>query len=112
MVEDAYHFLSLKGLTAHHCAVEKPPRFDMDGNQADVTNGETVLSSIVDNDNSASERAISGHRGSPAKTNGIPHDKIYKNGSHAAPPSNSPRILIRSEADESGIGRLVDSWQK
>ena len=111
VVEDAYHFLSLNGLTAHHCTVEKPPGFDMEGNQADVTNGETVLSSIVDNDNSISERAISGHRGSPAKTNGIPHDKPYRNGSHAAPPNNSPRILVWSAGDESGIARLMDSWQ-
>ena len=77
-----------------------------------MTNGETVLSSIVDSDDSTSELAISGHCGSSAKTNGIPHDKTYKNGSYAAPTNHSTRILVWSASDESGIGRLMDSWQE
>lgn len=112
VVDDAYHFLSLNGLAAHHCTVEKPPRLGIDGNQADMNSKGTVLSSIIDNDSSTSERAISGPRGSPLKANGILHDKAYKNGFHAAAGKNSPRILVWSAVDESGIGRLMDIWQE
>ena len=111
MVDDAYHFLSLKGLTAHHCTVEKPPRFDTGGNQADPANGETVLLGTVDNDSSRSEHVVAGHRGSPANTN-IPHDNPYKNDYRNAPGNIYPKILVWSASDESGIGRLMDGWQK
>ena len=87
-------FLRLKGLTTGRCTIEKPPRFDTDGNRLDVTDEEIALASKADNDSSTSERTISGHRGSLAKTNGIRHDKSYRNGSHAATPNNSPRILV------------------
>ena len=111
-VDDAYHFLNLKGLAAHDCTVEKISSFDMAGKQADLTNGETVLSGAVDNNSSTCECAIAGHRGSPANTNDIPHDKAYKNACHTAPGDKPPKILVWSAGDESGIGRLEDVWQE
>ena len=71
-------FLRPKYLTASHCTIEKPPRFNTDGNHLDVTNKETAPASKADNKNSTSERTILGHPGSLAKTNGIRHDKSYK----------------------------------
>ena len=59
-----------------------------------------------------SERAIPEHRGSPADTNDILHDKSYNKACHTAPSSNFPRILVWSAGDESGIGRLMDCWQE
>ena len=110
MIDDAYHFLRLNGLTAHHCTVEKPPRLGIDGDQDDLHSSETILSSRVDNDSSASQRTISGRPGFPLQINGIRHGKRQENGFHAASGNNSPRILVWSAFDESGIGRLMDSW--
>ena len=104
-------FLRLKGLTTSRCTIERPPRFDTDGNHLDVTDEEKVLASKADNDNSTSEHTILGHRGSLAKTKGIRHNKPYRNDSHAAPP-NSQRILVWSAGDESGFVRLMDGWRR
>ena len=111
-VDNAYHFLNLKGLAPHDYTVQKPPNFGMDGKQADQNNWETVLSGVVDNNSSTSECAIAGHRGSPANTNDIPHDEAYKTACHTAPGDKPPTILVWSAGDESGIGRLEDVWQE
>ena len=84
MFDNAYHFLSLKDLTSNYRTVEKPPRFDKDFNQADVTNGETILPSIVANGHS---RAMSGPRGSTAETNDIPMTKPTETAPMLDPPT-------------------------
>lgn len=101
VLDDAYHFLKLKGLIAHHCTVEKPPQIYGDDNQHVVSNGISQF-----------ELSSNGQRECLPKTNDIPNGKSYSSDFNATSIEVLPKILVWSASDEGGIDRLMDVWQE
>lgn len=113
MLDDAYHFLSARGLVADHCTAEKPPQFDSDDKTHIVNDWETSLPSKVHNAISSSEPVNIGPSESPPKMNDTPNGKSSSIGFDATIPGNVlPKILVWSTGDESGINRMMDIWQE
>ena len=103
MLDDAYHFLGSRGLTANHCTIEKPYI---------VTNGEMPLKEKTQKGLSPSEPATDEPCERFVKTNGIPNGVFYGNRFDTTDCDIYPRLLVWSAAEETGIHRLMSVWQE
>ena len=112
VLDDAYHFLRSRGLTANHCTAEKPPQIHSDDNQHVASNGTTPLPSRVGNGISPSETSSNGQGGRLPKTNGIPNGESDNSDFNATPGKILSKILVWSAGDEGGIDRLMHVWQE
>lgn len=82
MLDDAYNYLRLRGLTANHCTIQTPPAPKELCSSSPLTNGHS------------------------------PTAQHYQNGVNGSWTASRPKLLLWSAADEGGLARIQEAYNR
>ena len=105
IVDDAYHYLSSRGLSANHCTVKHP--FEETGNLSRYA----IEKTEEQRENSLTKPASDRQSNYPLIAKDVPCNDAFVNPSAQEPICDLPKLLVWSANDKSGIHRLKEAWQ-
>ena len=105
IIDDAYHYLSSRGLFANHCTVERPSE------QIRSRSTHVIRKSEKQQESPLLKPASDRQSDYSPIANGIPCRDTFVDDSTQELTCAVPKLLVWSASDKGGISRLKEAWQ-